>query len=79
VSSFRGADYDYLFRLGQRLYNNHDVSTRRQIAVTLMAMAESVRGQKIGWPKIAHRYRHLTTYEGAGSGDVIPFPGTEAD
>jgi hypothetical protein len=72
MSSFNGNDYDKLFSLGAKLYtNNFNRTIVREIATTLMAMCESVRGQQTGWPNIAKRYRHLTNY---ATGEIIKFP-----
>lgn len=62
MSSFSGPDYDKLFEMGRRLYMSDSSAERREIATTLMAMAESVRGQQSRWPNVHKRYRHLTTY-----------------
>lgn len=65
MATFNGTDYDKLFSFGQELYASDITTTRRkEIAVTLMAMAESVRGQYAygRWPCITARYRHLTQY-----------------
>ena len=63
MASFTAADYDKLFTLGRELYAQGILpSRRREIAVTLMAMSEHVHGQRVGWPNVARRYRHLTSY-----------------
>lgn len=63
MASFSGPDYDYLFALGQGLYYDPDPVNRKETAIILMAMVESVRGQQSGWPEIPRRYQHLRTYQ----------------
>lgn len=76
MPSFTSSDYDELFRLGARLYeNNTDRALVRETAVQLMAMCESVRGQKAGWPLVAKRYRYLTRYPIVQpSAKILSFP-----
>jgi hypothetical protein len=74
MASFNGSDYDYLFVLGRKLYNDDSQTTRRAIATQLMAMAKSVRGQQIGWPNIARRYRHLTEYPLTETSPILSLP-----
>jgi hypothetical protein len=75
MASFNSSDYDLLFSMGQKLYASRSAETRKRVATVLMAMAESVRGQQIGWPNIPPRLRHLSMSYPAQtrSGDIIPF------
>ena len=72
MSSFNRDDYKALFEIGAELYRNNSNRTLvRENAVRIMSMVESIAGQQAGWPNIAKRYRHLTTYE---TGKVVKFP-----
>lgn len=72
MSSFNGQDYDYLFALAQRLYSTNSRVEQRGIALQIMAMVESVRGQQIGWPQIGPSFRHLTIYPRTEMGNILP-------
>jgi len=63
MSSFNRDDYSYLFDLGAELYDIKVSKTRRrEIAVTIMAMAEAVIGQQATWPCIEKRHQKYNTY-----------------
>jgi|SRR6266550_4067309 len=63
MTSFTRDEYRQLFDFGRELYNIDGPSRRREIAVTLMAMAESCIGQQVTWPIVNKHYRHLARYE----------------
>lgn len=63
VTSFNRDDYSHLFDLGAELYDIKVSKTRRrEIAVTIMAMAEAVIGEQGKWPCIDKRHQKYTTY-----------------
>ena len=58
MSSFTRRDYRLIFEIGAELYDSKlGQARRRQLAVTLMHMAEECIGQQDGWPRIHRSYR----------------------
>ncbi len=56
-------DYQYLYDLGKELYDVKVLDTRRrEIATTIIAMAESVIGVQADRPLIDKKYTKYSTY-----------------